>query len=199
MFLGSTRKFTRWPDSHGNGVIEGERALLASGRDGVMLHPTMIYGATGENNVQRLAALLRWLPVVPLPAGGRALVQPIHQDDVTRAILCSLERDWRGPHSLVIAGPEPLAYRQFVVGIARAFGLPQRPVLGVPGWLLLAVSALTRGLPGLPDIGPAEIRRLLEDRAFNIAPMQAELGLVPIGLEAGLAAMAARDRPPVPA
>ena len=55
-----------------------------------MLHPTMIYGAQGEDNVQRLAALLRRLPFVPLPGGGRALVQPIHQDDVTRAIRAAL-------------------------------------------------------------------------------------------------------------
>ena len=83
VLLGSTRKFTRWPDAHGNGVLAGEAALLASGRSGVMLHPTMIYGAQGEDNVRRLAALMRRLPVLPLPAGGRSLVQPIHQSDVT--------------------------------------------------------------------------------------------------------------------
>ena len=64
--------------------IAGEAAFLTSRRCGVMLHPTMIYGAEGEDNVRRLAALLRRLPVVPLPAGA-GLVQPIHQDDVTRA------------------------------------------------------------------------------------------------------------------
>src|ERR1700721_3003948 len=50
--------------------------------------------AQGEDNVQRLAALLRRLPIVPLPDGGRALVQPIHQDDVTRAIRVALEHPW---------------------------------------------------------------------------------------------------------
>ena len=72
--LGSTRKFTRWPDAHGDGVLAGERALLASGRPGAILHPTMIYGAAGEDNVQRLAALLARLPAIPLPGGGHALV-----------------------------------------------------------------------------------------------------------------------------
>ena len=96
VFLGSTRKFTRWPDAHGNGVLAGEAAFLASGRSGVMLHPTMIYGAQGEDNVQRLAALLRRLPFVPLPGGGTALVQPIHQDDVTRAIRAALDVAWDG-------------------------------------------------------------------------------------------------------
>ena len=189
VLLGSTRKFTRWPDAHGNGVLAGEAAFLASGRNGVMLHPTMIYGAEGENNVRRLAALLRWLPVTPLPGGGRALVQPVHQSDVTRAILASLDRDWQGPHSLVVAGPEPLAYRDFVAAVARAFGRHPRPMLSVPGPLLIALAGLTRTLPG--RIGPAEIRRLLEDRAFDIAPLRAELGIEPISLRAGLATMRA--------
>ena len=74
----------------------GRGAFLASGRSGVMLHPTMIYGAQGEDNVQRLAALLRRLPIVPLPGGGTALVQPIHQDDVTRAIRAALDVAWDG-------------------------------------------------------------------------------------------------------
>ena len=205
VFLGSTRKFTRWPDAHGDGVLAGEHSLLRSGRNGVMLHPTMIYGAEGENNVRRLAAVLRRLPVMPLPVGGRTLVQPIHQSDVTRALLACLDRAWSGPHSLVIAGPMPLPYRDFAAGVAAAFGLRPRPVLALPSGLLIAAAAVTRLLPGLPDIGPKEVRRLLEDRAFDITPMQAELGITPIGLSDGLAAMLApsgaghrrpRDRPP---
>ena len=190
VLLGSTRKFTRWPDAHGRGVIEGERALLGSGRDGVILHPTMIYGAEGENNVRRLAAWIGRLPVIPLPGGGRALVQPIHQADVTRALLAGLERAWQGPHSLVIAGPAALRYRDFVAAVALAYGLKRRPVLAVPAALLIPLAALARRVPGLPGIGSAEIRRLLEDKAFDIAPMRAALGFEPISLAAGLQAMA---------
>ena len=112
VFLGSTRKFTRWPDAHGNGVLAGEAAFLASGRSGVMLHPTMIYGAQGEDNVQRLAALLRRLPFVPLPDGGTALVQPIHQDDVTRAIRAALDRAWDGRAFAGDRRTEPPALRR---------------------------------------------------------------------------------------
>ena len=192
VFLGSTRKFTRWPDAHGNGVLAGERALLQSGRGGIMLHPTMIYGADGENNVRRLAALLRRLPVVPLPGGGRALVQPINQADLTRAIKACLRRSWTGPHALVVAGPRPIPYREFVAAIAGAWGLRPRPVLAVPVALLIPLSIVARALPRLPAIGPAEIRRLLEDKAFDIGPMRDLLGIEPISLEEGLAAMAPR-------
>ena len=187
VLLGSTRKFSRWPDAHGDGVLAGEAALLASGRSGVMLHPAMIYGAQGEDNVRRLAALMRRLPVLPLPAGGRSLVQPIHQSDVTRAILAALDRQWPGPATLVICGPEPMPYRDFVRAIAAGSGVRLPRIITVPAGPLIALATLTRLIPGVPAVSGAEIRRLLEDKAFDSGPMRTVLGITPMPLEAGLA------------
>lgn len=195
VFLGSTRKFSAWPDAHGRGVLAGETAFLASGRAGVMLHPAMIYGAQGEDNVQRLAALLRRLPLVPLPRGGAALVQPIHQDDVTRALRAALDRTWPGPHSLTIAGPAALPYADFVRAVAAASGLRPPRIVSVPAPLLMAAAAAARRLPGLPRVETAEIRRLLEDKAFDIAPMVEQLGVHPIPLREGLARTFPRASP----
>ena len=186
VFLGSTRKFTRWPDAHGGGVLAGEAAFLASGRPGVLLHPTMIYGAAGEDNVQRLAALLRRLPLVPLPGGGRALVQPIHQSDVTRCLRAALDVAWDGPHSLVIAGPDAVAYKAFVRAVAEAAGLRAPRTVPVPAALLHALAPLT-ALPGLPRIRGDEVRRLTEDKAFPIDAMRRILGINPVSLPVGLA------------
>ena len=187
VFLGSTRRFSRWPDAHGNGVRAGEAAFLASGRQGVMLHPTMIYGAEGEDNVQRLAALLRRLPFAPLPRGGRALVQPIHQDDLTACILAALDRDWPEPEAIIVAGPEAMPYRDFLAAVARAAGLRPPPVLPIPGGALAAAAPLTRLLPLLPTIRAAEVRRLMEDKAFDVAPMRERLGVTGRPLAEGLA------------
>ncbi|AOX20439.1 SDR family oxidoreductase [Kozakia baliensis] len=188
--LGSTRKFTQWPDAHGLGVLAGEKALHDAGRPGILLHPTMIYGAEGEDNVQRLAALLKILPFVPLPEGGRALVQPIYQGDVTRSIVAALDLAAQGavraPESLVIAGPEAMPYRNFVQAIARAAGLPRRRILSLPSSLLMAVAPLVARLPKMPAIGRDEIRRLLEDKAFDTEPMRARLGVMSIPFEQGL-------------
>lgn len=186
VFLGSTRRFTRWPDAHGLGVQAGEAALRASGRAGVILHPTMIYGAAGEDNVQRLAALLRRLPLVPLPDGGRALVQPIHQSDVTRSLRAAMAVAWNGPEAVVVAGPAPLPYAEFVRAVAAAAGLRPPRIVPVPAGLLQAVAPLMR-LPGLPRIGADEIRRLGEDKAFAIDGMRRMLGIEPIALATGLA------------
>ncbi len=186
VFLGSTRKFTRWPDDHARGVIAGEAAFRASGRAGVMLHPTMIYGAQGEDNVRRLAALLRRLPVVPLPGGGRALVQPIHQDDVTAAIRAALEQGWTAPQTVVIAGARPMTYAEFVTAVGTAAGLAPPRIVSVPASLLLAAAPITRALPFLPRISRAEIRRLLEDKDFDTGPMLTTLGLRTVPLDEGL-------------
>jgi len=187
VLLGSTRKFTRWPDAHGDGVLSGEAALLGSVRRGVMLHPTMIYGAQGENNVQRLANLLRRLPVMPLPGGGKFLVQPIHQSDVTRSLRAALDRDWDGPRSVVIAGPAAVRYADFVRAVAAAAGLRKPWILPFPAAPLILGARMTKHVTALPRVHPEEIRRLVEDKAFDIGPMRDLLGIEPISLDAGLA------------
>ncbi|NMJ43799.1 NAD(P)H-binding protein [Roseomonas sp. JC162] len=187
VLMGSTRRYSQWPDAHGDGVRAGEAAFLASGRRGVMLHPTMIYGAEGEDNVRRLAALIARLPFAPLPGGGRALVQPIHQGDVTRSLLAALKRDWAEATTIVIAGPAPMAYRDFLGAVAHAAGLRVPPILPIPALPLRLLAPLTRFIPGLPRIGADEIRRLTEDKAFDIGPMRRLLGVEPIPLDQGLA------------
>lgn len=187
VLLGSTRRFSRWHDAHGSLVLAGEAALLASGRPGIMLHPTMIYGAEGENNVRRLAALMRRLPLLPLPGGGRNLVQPIHQDDLTRCLLAAIDHPWQAPRAMIVAGPTKLRYADFARAIARAAGMRRPLIVPVPAWLLMALAPLTALLPFLPRITPAEIRRLTEDKAFPILAMTATLGVTPIELADGLA------------
>jgi uncharacterized protein YbjT (DUF2867 family) len=147
----------------------------------------MIYGAQGEDNVQRLARLLRRLPVMPLPGGGRFLVQPIHQSDVTRCIRSALTRRWDGPASLVIAGPEPVRYTDFVRAVAAAAGLRKPLILPFPVAPLILAARLTRRVKALPPVQPEEIRRLVEDKAFDVGPMRALLSVDPIPLAKGLA------------
>ncbi|HET7882711.1 MAG TPA: SDR family oxidoreductase [Acetobacteraceae bacterium] len=186
VLLGSTRKFTRWPDPHGNGVLAGEAAFLASGRRGVMLHPTMIYGAQGEDNVQRLAAVLRRLPAVPLPDGGSALVQPIHQDDVTRAIRASLDRAWDGAQTLVIAGPAPLSYAEFVRTVAVSSGQRSPRILTISPAVSMVLAHVLCYIPLLPRLRAEEVRRLMEDKNFDVHPMIDTLGFTPMSLADGL-------------
>jgi nucleoside-diphosphate-sugar epimerase len=122
-----------------------------------------------------------------LPAGGRSLVQPIHQSDVTRAILAAIDHEWHGPHALVIAGPEPVSYLEFIRAVAAASGQRRPRTVTVPGGPLIAFAGLSRFVPRAPAVTGAEIRRLLEDKAFDAGPMRTVLGVTPIPLSEGLA------------
>ena len=186
VFIGSARRFTRFPDPVAAQVASAEAAFLRSGRPGVMIHPTMIYGADGENNVLRVATYIRRIGVVPLPQRGQMLVQHIYVEDVAACLEAALFRPEAPGPSLVVAGPEAVSYRAFVEAIAHALGRRVH-VVPVPAGLLMAAAAATRLLPALPRITAAEVLRLCEDKAFDIAEMRRRLNVEPIGLATGLA------------
>lgn len=186
VLLGSTRIFTRFPDPNVAELQLSADALAQSGLPGVMLHPTMIYGAAAENNLQRIASYIRKLGVIPLPGGGRALLQPIHVEDVARCIEAALYRDEASGPPIVVAGPEPITYRDLVMAVGAA--IKRKPlILPIPGPMLELAAMFTAMLPFLPRIHRAEIRRLSEDKAFPIDEMVRRLGVQPMPLSQGLA------------
>ena len=182
--LGSTRRYSRFPDARADAVRALEAAFSASGVAGVLLHPTMIYGAEGENNVRRIAALAR-LGIIPLPGGGRSLIQPVHAEDVAAAVVAAVARRAVAAEPVVLAGPEPVPFAAFVRAAAGAAGRRVR-VVSVPLGLARMLAALSR-LAGLPRVTRAEILRLTEDKAFDITPARRLLGFAPMSLAAGLA------------
>lgn len=185
VLLGSARIFTRFPDPNVTLLQATQDALAQSGIPGVMLHPTMIYGAAAENNLNRVAAYIRKIGIVPLPGGGRALMQPIHVEDVAACVEAALFRPEALGKPIIVAGPEPVSYRDLVQAVGAAIG--KRPlILPVPGRLLEAAAGMTALLPFLPRIRRDEVRRLSEDKAFPIDDMKRRLGVEPIPLAEGL-------------
>ena len=106
---------------------------------------------------------------------------------MTRALRAAIEYPWTAPEALAIAGPAPVTYADFVRAVAAAAGLPRPRVVALPLPVLQALARLARAVPGLPRIEPDALRRLCEDRAFDIAPARRRLGLDPIPLGPGLA------------
>jgi len=185
VLLGSTRRYSRFPNERGQAVLALERAFAASGAAGVLLYPTMIYGAEGENNVRRIAALAR-LGVVPLPGGGRSLIQPVHTEDVARAVTAAVLRQAVAQAPVVLAGPSPVTYADFVRAVAAAVGR-RVLILPVPLAAARAIARLASLLPGLPPVEQDEVLRLTEDKDFDIGPARRLLGFDPMPLEDGLA------------
>jgi len=193
VLMGSVRRYLEIPDRDGAEIAEAERLLLASGRPGVMLHASMIFGAPDDGNVSRILRLLaRWprrVPIVlPLPDGGRRLVQPIFIDDVAAAVVAAAERPASDGAPLVLAGPEPIAYRAMIAACAAALGR-HAAVLPVPLGVLATIAGAAARCGITPPLNAAELRRAAQDKRFDIGPMIARLGVRPIGFAEGLARM----------
>lgn len=169
--LGSTRKFSQYPDTKHKEVIEMENIITESAVPATILHPTMIYGAITHNNIQRIIKVAKSWPIIPLPLYGKALIQPIHNQDVVKALINCLENKKVMNQSIVIAGPSPMTYREFVGQIIAATGFSCR-VVALPYTLIKVLLKIFKYLPNLPDIKNAELKRLLEDKNFDTLNMQ---------------------------
>jgi uncharacterized protein YbjT (DUF2867 family)/uncharacterized membrane protein YphA (DoxX/SURF4 family) len=113
----------------------------------VVAQPSLVFGMGGAST--RLFLHLAALPLLPLPAGGRQRVQPIHIDDVTEALLALVEaRQPRGRIALV--GPRSLSMCEYLQALRDAMGLRPAPVLAVPASLVGFAARLGDRLPASP-------------------------------------------------
>lgn len=172
VIVGSARAYSRIPDARGDLMRREQSEWMRLNCAGVWLNPTMIYGGD-DRNVSVIQRMLRWLPIVPLPDRGSALIQPIHYKDVAACIVAALLSDKHLPRVMAVGGPVPWTLRDFVYLLSRA------KVVSAPPWLLHAAAWLTRHIPGVPSITTGMVDRLSEDRSVDIGPMKELLGVYP--------------------
>jgi nucleoside-diphosphate-sugar epimerase len=184
VMTGSVRVFTKLPDPDADRARAALAEFERSGQSGVVLLPSMIYGAPEDRNVGRLlrffARFPRAVPIpVPLPDGGRYTVQPVHVDDLARCVVAAIERVAAlGRTPIVVAGPEPISYARFVRECAAAVGR-RAIVVPVPVGLLAALANAAKALGLRAPFDALELRRAAEDKAFDVADMRERLGVSP--------------------
>ncbi|CAN5193644.1 hypothetical protein BH10PSE11_BH10PSE11_08400 [soil metagenome] len=188
ILLGSAWRYSNVPNERADQVKEAERLFATSGRSGVMLHPTMIYGGNQENNVQRLIAVIRKLPFIPAPGGGTHIVQPIYVDDVVSCLASAVQKNWSGPTVIPICGP-PLMWRDMATLCAAAIGL-KRSIVSVPLSPVLFGLVVLNSL-GVAKIDPDILRRFREDVSIPLDQMQKCLSATPRDFSVGIAAAVA--------
>jgi nucleoside-diphosphate-sugar epimerase len=152
-----------------------------------ILRPTMIYGGVGDRNLERLIRFVARSPVVPLPGAGRALVQPVHVEDLGQAAVAALLCPVAAHREYNLPGADAAPLREIIRHVGELLGrrplllpLPIRPMAGAAGlWRRL-------GLP--PRITSEQVLRLAEDKAFSYEDARNDWGYSPRGWREGLAA-----------
>jgi nucleoside-diphosphate-sugar epimerase len=148
-----------------------------------MLHPAMIYGGNQENNIRRLLEVMRKIPFIPAPGGGRQIVCPIYIDDLVDCLVNSAKRNWEGKYILGVAGP-PLTWRRMAQICAHSIGL-RRPIVYVPAQATVWILELIKRL-GIKAVDPNVVRRFGENVDISIVRMREILSVTPRSFEAGI-------------
>ena len=156
---------------------EAELRQLCEGREAAwtIFRPTLIYDPGHDRNVTAVASFIRrfgFFPIVGPGAGGR---QPVHADDVARAMVAAAGAPGTRNARIDLPGGETLSYRDMVRRIFEALG--RRPFL-VPLPLGPARTAfrLWRLLTGAP-YSVASLERMNVPLTLDPAPAQEILGI----------------------
>ncbi|HXS72642.1 MAG TPA: NAD-dependent epimerase/dehydratase family protein [Rhodanobacteraceae bacterium] len=158
---------------------DAEAALAAicekSGAAWTILRPTLIYGAGMDYSLTPLARRAARWRVFALPAGN-GLRQPVHAQDIARAVIAGLQRPQSAGHVIPIGGGERLRAAQMFARVRASLSVRSLP-LPVPR---LAIAIAQKVLPALR--GPlsrleqdlvadnTELERLLEVHPRGFAP-----------------------------
>lgn len=166
IFVSTTAIFTKLPAPSKARRVAAEDAIATSGLNATIIRPTMIYGAPGDRNLERLIALLRKTPLIPVPGRGNHLQQPIYVDDLARAIVNAATATELPDFAYDVAGPQPLAFRDIIEQTTAALDRRVR-ILPVPLAPIRAVLGIYERLTSTPRLKVEQLDRLEEDKSFD--------------------------------
>ena len=126
----------------------GEDAVRAVHGGAVILRPSVLFGED-DAFLGSLVRLVERTPMVPLFGAGATRLQPVHVDDVARAVARTLADPSTGGRVFELGGAQVYTYKALIRLVAAEIG--RRPLLlPVPFALWHLLAALMRLLPPPP-------------------------------------------------
>jgi nucleoside-diphosphate-sugar epimerase len=172
--------------------LDGETIALSArrpSREVVIVRPGLVYGP-------RDLHLLSWFRSIasgsyrPI-AGGRAVWQPIHVDDVVRGIEAALQVPGADGQTFHFAGAERVSVADLGARISRALGDTNPPRGSLPYGLAMAAGAVLETTyklwRGDPPLTRARVKTMSEHRVYDIERAERLLRFKPeVPLDEGL-------------
>lgn len=185
VFFSTTSIFTKLATRSGSLRRQAEQRVEESSLDWTILRPTMIYGTERDRNLSRLIRFLSRAPAVPLPGGGRSLLQPVYVQDLATAVVSVLRAPQTNRRAYNLPGASATSLRDLVGFLLGRLGR-RAPMVRVPvGAAAIAARLWSRiGLP--PRVSEEQVLRLAEDKAFDFSEARRDFLYDPKSWKEGL-------------
>ena len=168
--------------AYGRSKGEGEDAVRAAYSNATIVRPSIVFGRE-DQFVNRFAALIRALPVVPV-IGGATRFQPVYVGDVAKAVVAALADPARhGGKTYELGGPEVISMRALNRWIAEATG-HRRAMIDVPDIMAAAMASGLGWLPGAPMTKDQWLMLQSDNVVSDSVQGLGAFGIVPTPLEA---------------
>ena len=161
-----------------------EERVASSSLQWTIFRPSLIFGA-GDQFVNKLADLVRTLPVVPVIGDGRYRMSPVAVQDVAAGFVRALERDDTVGQIYHCCGPQSLTYDEILDLIGKALGKTTVHKLHHPPWLMKPLVSLLDSLPFFP-ITANQLTMLLEGNVCDPTPWAETFAINPQELGTGI-------------
>lgn len=134
-----------------------------------LLRTTMIYDGIADKNITRMASFIRQFRIMPLADPAAGLRQPIHADDVAKALMLSLNNAAVENKSFNIAGGEILSYRAMVERVYEGLGRKPRIKMFPTNFLENMYSIISRlGVVSPGSFSASVFHRMNENLVFDV-------------------------------
>jgi NADH dehydrogenase len=159
----------------------GERLVRERFPDATILRPSVMFGPD-DTFLNRLAAMARVMPVLPLFGNGETRLQPVYVSDVAEAVAKVLTAASARGQVYELGGPRIYTYKALVQLVLKQIER-QRLLMPVPFPVWELLGSLLAPLPKRP-ISRDQVILMKQDNV--VAPQAAtfaDLGIVPTSIE----------------
>ncbi len=118
---------------------KAEETVRNCGLDYVILRPSIIFGPE-DKFINRLARLIKYSPVMPIPGDGRRKLRPLYVGDLAAILKALMYSEKALGRTLEIGGPEEFDLRA-LISLLKKLLKKRRLNLYIPIWPLKIIAA----------------------------------------------------------
>ncbi|WP_010324791.1 SDR family oxidoreductase [Marinobacterium stanieri] len=155
---------------------EADDFLAKQPLDWLILRPSLVYGPGSTSS--ELFAGLAALPLTPLIGDGQQPVQPIHIDDLVKAVLTALTSKSPSRQRIDCVGPRALSFQYWLNGWRKWLGKATAPSMRVPFSLAQSGARVCAPFSRLP-VDAESLQMLQRGNAAPVEPFTRAFGFTP--------------------